>query len=84
MRTIHFTKHALEKLSLMQQFGFAVDENTVVQAIRRPQPVVPGHSNRLVAQTMLDEKHVLRVVYEEDEEITVITVYPGRRERYEA
>ena len=31
----------------------------------------------------LKNGHVVRVVYEEDDAVSVITVYPARRERYE-
>jgi hypothetical protein len=37
-----------------------------------------------LAQKALDATHVLRVVYEEaGQDILVITLYPGRRTRYE-
>jgi len=43
-----------------------------------------GYKNRLIAQKGFDETHVLRVVYESvEEKFVVITVYPGRRSRYE-
>ena len=43
-----------------------------------------GYKGRMVAQKRLDERHVLRVVYEDKpEHILIITLYPGRRERYE-
>jgi hypothetical protein len=36
------------------------------------------------AQKNFDETHVLRVVYEKKpEKLLIITVYPGRRSRYE-
>ncbi len=43
-----------------------------------------GYKNRLIAQKGITENHVLMVVYEEaNEQILVITMYPGRRSRYE-
>jgi len=43
-----------------------------------------GYKNRLIAQKGFDETHVLRVVYESvEKKFVVITVYPGRRSRYE-
>ena len=83
MKEIRFSPHALEKLALIQLQGFAVNEAIVVEAIRGPQESFPGYLRRFIVQTVLDGEHVLRVVYEEGEEITVITLYPGRRERYE-
>ena len=73
----------MEKLELLQEWGFAVDEETVIEAVRHPQQVFSGYLNRAIAQIILDRNHLLRVVYEEGEEITVITIYPGRRRRYE-
>jgi hypothetical protein len=32
----------------------------------------------------MDEKHLLRVIYEEKENIGIITFYPARRRRYES
>ena len=80
---IRFTSHALEKLSLMEAWGFFVNQEAVIAAIRQPESVVAGYEGRLIAQIPLDEEHVLRVVYEETYEVTVVTVYPGRRQRYE-
>ncbi len=43
-----------------------------------------GYKERLTAQKGFDNTHVLRVVYEsKPEKIYVVTVYPGRRSRYE-
>lgn len=39
---------------------------------------------RLIAQKRFDETHVIRVVYEEiADKIYVVTIYPGRKSRYE-
>lgn len=83
MKPIRFTAHALEKLTLIQIYGFEVDQDSVVNTVQQPDEVFLGFSGRFIAQTVLDETHVLRVVYEEGEEITVVTLYPGRRGRYE-
>jgi len=38
----------------------------------------------LIAQKKIDENHVLRVVYEKNNDnILIITIYPGRSERYD-
>jgi hypothetical protein len=84
LKPVRLTPHALEKLGLTQRQGFVIDEETVVAAVRKPLAVSPGFSDRLIAQGVLDEEHVLRVVYEENDEITVVTLYPGRRRRYES
>ena len=52
-------------------------------AIRQPEYVVAGYGDRFIAQVSLDEEHVLRVVDEENDEVIVVTVCPGRRQRFE-
>lgn len=58
--------------------------NRIENCINAPDKVEQGYGERKIAQRVFDESHVLRVVYEErGDEILVITVYPGRRSRYE-
>ena len=70
-------------MRLAQASGFGVNEEIVLKAVRESQELIEGYGGRSIAQITLDTEHVLRVVYEEDGEIIVITVYPGRRRRYE-
>ena len=65
----------------MRWQGFDVGEENVVRAVETPEQVMPGNLGRFIAQTNLNGEHVLRVIYEESEEITVVTLYPGRRDR---
>lgn len=52
--------------------------------VKNPEKVLPGKHGRLIAQEVLDEEHLLRVIYEDKgKEIVIITFYPARRERYE-
>ncbi len=82
---IIWTTHAREKLRLLRAHGVALTEDLVEGVLRAPDRVMPGYRSRLVAQGSLDEHHVLRVVYEEAAgERKIVTLYPGRRERYEA
>jgi len=38
----------------------------------------------LIAQRKLDKDHILRVIYEKNnDDILIITVYPGRSNRYD-
>ena len=60
-----------------------MDEETIISLIHEATEIHLGYSGRLIAQDSLDEEHVLRVIYEESDEIMVVTLYPGRRERYE-
>ena len=48
-----------------------------------PDKVRHGYFDRKIAQGMLDRGHVVRVVFEEVNNIAVvITVYPAERRRY--
>lgn len=81
---IRFTEHALLKFEVLRQQGIELDEDTVANIVLYPQDVTLGYRNRLIAQAQLDADKVLRVVYEEsDDEIVIVTFYPGRRSRYE-
>ena len=84
MKAIRFTSHANNKFVELAQHGCSVGRSQVVAVLRRPDLVQPGHHGRQVAQGELDERHVLRVVFvEKEDEIVVVTFYPGRRDRYE-
>jgi len=39
------------------------------------------HHGRKIAHKFMNDR-VLRVIYEENDAITIVTVYPARRERY--
>lgn len=84
MPKVDYTHHAKEKFEVLRKHGFTVSPNQVEETVLRPDKVIPRPSGRLIAQKEITERHVLRVVYrEEDETRVVITFYPGRRERYE-
>ena len=55
-----------------------------MKAATAPDNVKTGYGGRSGAEAPLDEKRVLRVVFVEDADaVTVITVYPARRGRYD-
>lgn len=84
MSRINYTNHARAKFALLQRYGFEITTDQVAQTVLKPDKVFLQSGNRFIAQKTLTERHVLRVVYrEEGETRTVITFYPGRRERYE-
>ena len=46
--------------------------------------VEEGYKGRKIAQKVIDERHVIRIVYEDlPDQVRIITFYPGRRRRYE-
>ena len=81
---IIFTKHAERKFAILARHGFRVTRDLVVLTIEDPELVDDNRSPLLIAQRQIDTRHVLRVVYrEENDDQVVITFYPGRRSQYE-
>ena len=77
-----FTKHVIEKISLMKKYGFSVDQEKIISTIKKP--IKKEIKNEtFIATSILDKTHVLRVVYrKEDDIIIIITIYPGRIKSY--
>jgi len=76
-----YAPHAREKLARLARVGVTEDE--VLRCILEPQKTERGLYGRKVAQGYLTDKLVLRVVYEErDDNVLIITMYPGERRRY--
>ncbi len=83
-KKIRFTEHALRKKELLEKHGIRVEIGTIGDVIKFPEKIETGYRGRIIAQKRLSTSHVLRVIYEEhSEESLVITFYPGKRERYE-
>ena len=84
LKELRFSDHALFKLDLLSQRGIVIHQDFVVDTIQSPDRQELGEGEKITAQKNLDNNLVLRVVYREYEAfILVITVYPGRRSRYE-
>ena len=82
--TIRFTRHAREKLSLLARHGFIISEKLVVETVLQADRFEVQNAER-IAQKVVTDTHVLRVVFRtEEEQIVIITFYPGRRKRYES
>lgn len=76
--------YAKSKFEILKEHNFFLTENQVVEAIKNPDKILIGHKRRKIAQKSLDKEHLLRVIFEEDvNEITIVTFYPVRKERYE-
>ena len=81
---IEFSLHSLLKIEILTSHGINVSKEIVENVIRNPDRIDKGYKERLVAQKGFDETRVLRVVYEAlPEKLYVVTIYPGRRSRYE-
>jgi hypothetical protein len=84
LKRIVFAGHAETKFAILKDHGFTVSRATVESAVRNPDKIVVGYRGRTIAQKVIDETHVIRVVFEESADMTrIVTFYPGRRKRYE-
>ena len=80
---IRFTKHALEKFSVLKRHGVLISRNKVLQTVTNPRTVDKSRLPLLIAQSDLQRDLVLRVVYRvESGKMVVITFYPGRKSQY--
>ncbi|MEK7543273.1 MAG: hypothetical protein AAB557_00230 [Patescibacteria group bacterium] len=78
-----FTKHSIDKLLLIEKYGFNVTQDMVKAALRSPLRVDIRPDGTFVANASLSKKLILRVAHRyEDDIIIIITVYPGRRKAY--
>lgn len=83
-RPVHFTPYARAKFAFLREHGFRLTEDDVRRAVLEPDRVSRVRLGRWVAQRMLTERHLVRVIYEElPRERVVITFYPARRSRDE-
>jgi hypothetical protein len=84
LKELRFSDHALFKIDLLSQRGIVIHQDFVIDTIQSPDRQELGEGEKITAQKKLDENLVLRVVYREYEAfILVITLYPGKRSRYE-
>jgi hypothetical protein len=84
MKEIRFSDHAQLKMEVLASHKVTIDANFVIETVRSPDKLETGEEGKLIAQKRLNEKLVLRVVYREFSTfISIITLYPGRRSRYE-
>lgn len=81
---VYFTKHAEEKFKVLERHGLGITREKVVETVESPELVdIVSREPLCIAQGTLDDTHVLRVVYDQqDEDRVVITFYPGRRKKY--
>ena len=83
-KRIIFSEHSILKIDILKRHGVSVNKTLVEDLIKNPSKTEAGYKNGKIAQGNLDAEHVLRVIYEENiNEILIITLYPGRKDRYE-
>ena len=80
---IRFTKHAGEKLVRIRKSGFPVTQFDVISTIKQPLKTESRPDGIIIASRLIDQTHILRVVYRVERDIMiVITCYPARRKAY--
>lgn len=80
---IVFTNHAVFKLKLLKEHGFTITREMVANAIHSPDFMTKAKYGRKAAHKVHNGGLALRVVYEGDNDVVVVTVMIVRRERYE-
>jgi hypothetical protein len=81
-KPIVLSPHAKDKLKRL--ITVEITEDKAVKTIRNPESLTLGYFGRKIAQLPLTDEHLLRVIYEEnDNSILIITLYPAKRRRYE-
>ena len=84
MKEINFSSHTDYIFAILRNHGFYVSKDTILLALEKHDKVEYGYKERKIAQKVMNESHVIRVVFEETRDmVRVITFYPGRRVRYE-
>jgi hypothetical protein len=79
---VRFTKHAVEKLGFLKNYGFEISKKQVIGAVVNHDRL-DLRGGQFFAVKVLDSRHALRVVYEKRKDyLIVITFYPVKRERY--
>jgi len=78
---VRFTAHAKDKISRLSELG--ITREKVIKAVKSPEKREKGYLNREILQVSITESNVMRIVVEmSDNEILIVTVYPGNRRRY--
>ncbi|MDQ3019497.1 MAG: DUF4258 domain-containing protein [Bacteroidota bacterium] len=81
---IIFSDHAIAKIEILKRHGIEIENKFIELVVTEPEKLEEGYKKRLIAQREFDDGHVLRVVYEKiNNDILIITIYPGRSKRYD-
>ncbi|MBU1062540.1 MAG: DUF4258 domain-containing protein [Candidatus Omnitrophica bacterium] len=83
-KKIVFCTHAENKFRILKQHGVKLSKAQITNVIINSENITEGEHSRKIAQKPFDSEYLLRVIFEEVEDlITVITFYPAKRSRYE-
>ncbi len=82
-KEIRWSEHARLKLNILNQRGIEISADLVTEIIQTPD-TLSEEGDKQIAQSQITDNLVMRVVYREFSAfILIITLYPGRRSRYE-
>lgn len=78
--------HVLEdKIPRLKALGWNITETKIKQTILKPKWKGVSKFNQETAISLLDERHILRIIFERQSDIIrVITIHPARRGTYES
>ncbi len=77
--SLTFSHHPEDKFAILERHGFVITRQQVLEALARPDRVLPGSKGRSVAERALSAHHLVRVVYVmHNDDVGVITFYPAR------
>ncbi len=80
---IIFTGHAIFKLKLLREHGFTITQENVRNIILEPDFTRDAKHGRKAAHKNLRDNLMVRVIYEKNDNVVVVTVMIVLRERYE-
>lgn len=84
MKEIRFSDHAKSKIDILANHGVTLVQEFIIDTIRKPDKIEKLPEQKIIYQRKLNENLVLPVVCREVSAfILVITLYPGKRSRYE-
>ena len=73
--------HAIARLK--REKVYEVNEQLLTDIVNNPDEVLKGKKGRLIVHKVLDDKYILRVIYETHrDEIQIVTFYRARKKRY--
>ncbi len=81
-----FTKHLTrDKLPILKELGWTITKAQIRNTIKNPKWTGITKRNQETAMSVIDKKHILRVIFKrEGDIIKVITVHIARRGKYES
>jgi len=78
--SLFFTKHALDKLEVLERHQFPITKSQVEETLGAPDTVDDSRAPLLFAEKALTATHALRVAYRVENGVqSILTFYPVKR-----